>query len=89
MLHAFLQITPFFDVTVTNIKLATHGGMDSMNAVLISSIAASTFNAHLDSWEPIVEPFDGIFKYYLTYIFYFILVVVHCLSFTLHFLLKI
>ncbi|KAL7618287.1 hypothetical protein Lser_V15G01600 [Lactuca serriola] len=57
------MITPFFDVTVTNIKLATHGGMDSMNAVLISSIAASTFNAHLDSWEPIVEPFDGIFKF--------------------------
>lgn len=57
------QMTPFFDVTVTNIKLATHGGMDSMNAVLISSIAASTFNSLLDSWEPLVEPFDGIFKY--------------------------
>lgn len=62
------QMTPFFDVTITNLKLATHGGMDSMNAVLISSIAASTFNTQLDSWEPLVEPFDGIFKYYLTYI---------------------
>lgn len=59
-------MTPFFDVTITNIKLATHGGIDSMNAVLISSIAASTFNTQLDSWEPLVEPFDGIFKYYLT-----------------------
>ncbi|XP_076932508.1 uncharacterized protein LOC143598077 [Bidens hawaiensis] len=57
------MMTPFFDVTVTNIKLATHGGMDSMNAVLISSIAASTFNSLLDSWEPLVEPFDGIFKF--------------------------
>lgn len=64
MLHAFLQITTCFDVTVTNIKLATHGRMDSMNNVLISLIVASTFNAHLDSWEPIVEPFDGIFKNY-------------------------
>ncbi|KAI3684030.1 hypothetical protein L1987_84552 [Smallanthus sonchifolius] len=57
------MMTPFFDVTITNIKLATHGGMDSMNAVLISSIAASTFNTLLDSWEPLVEPFDGIFKF--------------------------
>lgn len=57
------MMTPFFDVTITNIKLATHGGMDSMNAVLISSIAASTFNTQLDSWEPLVEPFDGIFKF--------------------------
>ncbi|KAJ9559357.1 hypothetical protein OSB04_013971 [Centaurea solstitialis] len=57
------MMTPFFDVTITNIKLATHGGMDSMNAVLISSIAASTFNTQLDSWEPLVEPFDGILKF--------------------------
>lgn len=57
------MMTPFFDVTITNIKLATHGGIDSMNAVLISSIAASTFNTQLDSWEPLVEPFDGIFKF--------------------------
>ncbi|KAI3512412.1 hypothetical protein L1887_19727 [Cichorium endivia] len=57
------MMTPFFDFTITNIKLATHGGMDSMNAVLISSISASTFNTQLDSWEPIVEPFDGIFKF--------------------------
>nr|XP_043635621.1 uncharacterized protein LOC122606820 [Erigeron canadensis] len=57
------MMTPFFDVTITNIKLATHGGMDSMNAVLISSIAASAFNTQLDSWEPIVEPFDGVFKF--------------------------
>ncbi|XP_071698618.1 uncharacterized protein [Rutidosis leptorrhynchoides] len=57
------MMTPYFDVTVTNIKLATHGAIDSMNAVLISSIAASTFNSQLDSWEPLVEPFDGIFKF--------------------------
>ncbi|KAL8205058.1 hypothetical protein R6Q57_010681 [Mikania cordata] len=57
------MMTPFFDVSITNIKLATHGGIDSMNAVLISSIALSTFNTLLDSWEPLVEPFDGIFKF--------------------------
>ena len=56
-------MTPLFDMTITNIKLATHGQVDAMNAVLISSIAASTFNTQLEAWEPLVEPFDGIFKY--------------------------
>ncbi|KAK4405432.1 putative vacuolar protein sorting-associated protein 13A [Sesamum angolense] len=55
-------MTPLFDATITNIKLATHGRLEAMNAVLISSFAASTFNIHLEAWEPLVEPFDGIFK---------------------------
>lgn len=63
-------MTPLFDTTITNIKLATHGGLDAMNAVLISSIAASIFNAQLEAWEPFVEPFDGIFKYYNNHIFF-------------------
>lgn len=57
------MITPLFDLTITNIKLATHGQLEAMNAVLISSIAASTFNTQLEAWEPLVEPFDGIFKF--------------------------
>ncbi|PKI62680.1 hypothetical protein CRG98_016951 [Punica granatum] len=56
------MMTPLFDTTITNIKLATHGRPDAMNAVLISSIAASTFNTQQEAWEPLVEPFDGIFK---------------------------
>lgn len=58
-------MTPLFDATITNIKIATHGRLEAMNAVLISSIAASTFNTQLEAWEPLVEPFDGIFKYSL------------------------
>ncbi|TKY54291.1 Vacuolar protein sorting-associated protein 13C [Spatholobus suberectus] len=57
------MMRPLFDTTITNIKLATHGGLDGMNAVLIASIVASTFNANLEAWEPLVEPFDGIFKF--------------------------
>ncbi|GAB4828173.1 hypothetical protein Ancab_035090 [Ancistrocladus abbreviatus] len=57
------MMTPLFDMTIANIKLATHGRLDAMNAVLISSMAASTFNAKLEAWEPLVEPFDGIFKF--------------------------
>ncbi|XP_058093613.1 uncharacterized protein LOC131239768 [Magnolia sinica] len=56
-------MTPLLDTTITNINLATHGQLKSMNAVLISSIAASTFNTQLEAWEPLVEPFDGIFKF--------------------------
>lgn len=55
-------MTPLFDATITNIKLASHGRLEAMNAVLISSFAASTFNIHLEAWEPLVEPFEGIFK---------------------------
>ncbi|WOH07393.1 hypothetical protein DCAR_0726823 [Daucus carota subsp. sativus] len=56
-------MTPLFDVTISNLKLATHGRLEALNAVLISSAAASTFNTHLEAWEPLVEPFDGIFKF--------------------------
>ena len=56
------QMTPLFDTTITNIKLATHGQLEAMNAVLICSIASSAFNAQLEAWEPLIEPFDGIFK---------------------------
>lgn len=57
------MMTPLFDMTITNIKLATHGRLEAMNAVFISSIAASAFNTQLEAWEPLVEPFDGIFKF--------------------------
>lgn len=56
-------MTPVVNATITNVKVATHGRMDAMNAVLVSSIAASTFNPQLEAWEPLIEPFDGIFKY--------------------------
>ncbi|CAA0829437.1 calcium-dependent lipid-binding family protein, partial [Striga hermonthica] len=56
------MMTPLFDTTITNIKLASHGHLEAMNAVLISSFAASTFNIQLEAWEPLIEPFDGIFK---------------------------
>ncbi|KAK9670363.1 hypothetical protein RND81_13G196500 [Saponaria officinalis] len=57
------MMTPFLDLTFTNIKLVTHGRFEAMNSVLISSMAASTFNRQLESWEPMLEPFDGIFKF--------------------------
>nr|DAD29104.1 TPA_asm: hypothetical protein HUJ06_030572 [Nelumbo nucifera] len=57
------MMVPLFDVMITNINLATHGSLEAMNAILISSIAASTFNTQLEAWEPLVEPFDGIFKF--------------------------
>lgn len=55
-------MAPLFDTTITDIRLATHGQAEAMNAALICSIATSTFNTQLESWEPLMEPFDGIFK---------------------------
>ncbi|KAF3970469.1 hypothetical protein CMV_005848 [Castanea mollissima] len=57
------MMTPLFDTTITNIKLATHGQLEALNAVLICSIASSAFNTQLEAWEPLIEPFDGIFKF--------------------------
>ncbi|CAL9040995.1 unnamed protein product [Musa banksii] len=55
-------MTPLVDATVTNMNLATHGRLEAMNAVLICSIAASTFNRQIEAWEPLIEPFDAILK---------------------------
>ncbi|KAM2018735.1 hypothetical protein ACFX1T_021631 [Malus domestica] len=57
------MMRPLFNTTITNIKLATHDRLEAMNAVLSSSIAASTFNTQLEAWEPLLEPFNGIFKF--------------------------
>ncbi|KAK1259991.1 hypothetical protein QJS04_geneDACA015489 [Acorus gramineus] len=56
------MMTPILDTTITNLNLATHGRLEAMNAVLVCSIASSTFNRHIEAWEPLIEPFDGIFK---------------------------
>jgi len=57
-----IQMTPLVDWTITNINLAAHGRMEAMSAVVVTSMAASTFNTQLASWEPLIEPFEGIFK---------------------------
>lgn len=56
-------MTPFFDAMVTNSNLAIYGRPEAMSSVVISSIATSTFNAQLEAWKPLIEPFDGTFKY--------------------------
>ncbi|PTQ34792.1 hypothetical protein MARPO_0076s0036 [Marchantia polymorpha] len=56
-------MTPVIDMTVTNINLAAHGRSEAFSVVVITAIAASTFNLRLEAWEPLIEPFDGIIKY--------------------------
>ncbi|CAM6102066.1 unnamed protein product [Calypogeia fissa] len=56
-------MTPIVDVTVTNINLAAHGRAEAFSIVVITAIAASTFNVRLEAWEPLIEPFDGIIKF--------------------------
>jgi vacuolar protein sorting-associated protein 13A/C len=55
-------MTPIVDVTVTNINLAAHGRAEAFSVVVLTSIAASTFNVRLEAWEPLIEPFDPIIK---------------------------
>lgn len=57
-----LQITPLANVAVTSINLAANGRRETFSGVCVASMAASTFNAQLESWEPLIEPFEGIFK---------------------------
>ncbi|KAG0568137.1 hypothetical protein KC19_7G189300 [Ceratodon purpureus] len=56
-------MTPLVNTTITNINLAAHGRLEAMSAVIITNMAASTFNTQLECWEPFIEPFEGIFKY--------------------------
>lgn len=56
-------ITPLANVAVTSINLAANGRRETFSGVCVASMAASTFNAQLESWEPLIEPFEGIFKY--------------------------
>lgn len=56
-------MTPVFDLSITGIHLNLHGRPEDLKAVILTSVAASTFNPHLGVWEPLLEPFDGIFKY--------------------------
>eukprot|EP00897_Mesotaenium_endlicherianum_P008373 jgi/Mesen1/7564/ME000392S06833 len=57
------MLTPLADLSVTGIQLAIHGSPETINAVVFTSVAASTYNPPLAVWEPLIEPFDGIFKY--------------------------
>lgn len=56
-------VTPLVDVTMTSINLAANGRTEAFNAVCVASLAASTFNTQLEAWEPLIEPFEGIFKF--------------------------
>eukprot|EP00850_Spirogloea_muscicola_P005223 SM000023S07679 [mRNA] locus=s23:814661:836470:+ [translate_table: standard] len=55
--------TPVVDSTVMALNVAADGRPEALNAVAVTSLAASTFNTQLDTWEPLLEPFEGIFKY--------------------------
>ena len=55
-------MTPLMDATIAGIHLTVHGRSEALNAVVFTSVAASTYNTQLGVWEPLIEPFDGIFK---------------------------
>ena len=52
---------PVVDATVEGVHLTVHAHPQAMNAVVHTSVTASSFNSHLGVWEPLLEPFDSIF----------------------------
>lgn len=58
-----VQMNPLADVSISGTNLLAHGRPELMNAVMITSMAASTFNSQLDAWEPAVEPWEGLVKW--------------------------
>ena len=56
------QVTPLANITITSINLAVSGHSEALSGACIAYVAASTFNAQVKAWEPLIEPFEGIFK---------------------------
>jgi vacuolar protein sorting-associated protein 13A/C len=61
--RTLLQMNPLADISISGTNLLAHGRLELMNAVMITSMAASTFNSQLDAWEPVVEPWEGLVKW--------------------------
>lgn len=57
-----LQIVPLCNISMSGIEFSLHGRSDTQNSSVSFSLAARSFNDKYDSWEPLIEPVDGLLR---------------------------
>ncbi|XP_042486677.1 uncharacterized protein LOC122066914 [Macadamia integrifolia] len=56
-------MVPLFNISLSGIGFTLHGRPAYLNSTVNCSLAARSYNDKYDSWEPLVEPFDGFIRY--------------------------
>ncbi|KAE8055526.1 hypothetical protein FH972_012359 [Carpinus fangiana] len=56
-------MVPLLNVSFSGIGFGLHGRTDYLSSTVNFSLAAQSYNDKYDSWEPLVEPVDGVLRY--------------------------
>ncbi|KAG8382460.1 hypothetical protein BUALT_Bualt05G0079500 [Buddleja alternifolia] len=56
-------MVPLCNISLSGIGFSLHGRPDCLNSSVSFSLAARSYNDKYESWEPLVEPFDGSLRY--------------------------
>ncbi|KAL9231233.1 hypothetical protein vseg_006486 [Gypsophila vaccaria] len=56
-------MVPLFNVSLSGIGFSLHGKPNYLNSNVNFSLAVSSYNDKYESWEPVVEAFDGFLRY--------------------------
>ncbi|KAL8101699.1 hypothetical protein AgCh_033550 [Apium graveolens] len=56
-------MVPLFNISFSSISFSLHGRRDYLNSTVSFSFAARSFNDKYETWEPLVEPVDGVVRY--------------------------
>lgn len=62
LFHGILQMVPLLNICFSGIGFGLHGRTDYLSSTVNFSLAAQSYNDKYDSWEPLVEPVDGILR---------------------------
>lgn len=55
-------MVPLCNVSLSGIGFNLHGQSDNFNSSVTFSLAARSYNDKYDSWEPLIEPVDGLLR---------------------------
>ncbi|XP_031125724.1 uncharacterized protein LOC116028070 isoform X1 [Ipomoea triloba] len=56
-------MVPLCNVSLSGIGFNLHGQSDNFNSSVTFSLAGRSYNDKYDSWEPLIEPVDGLLRY--------------------------
>lgn len=59
-----LQMVPLCNVSFSGITFNLHQRSDYLNSSATFSLAARSYNDKYDSWEPLLEPVDGLLRFF-------------------------